>query len=117
MIKFLNWLITLGSSVRIRKADQLSAARVQLSRHLRWAARFATLFLRQDNTYQLVSNQIWFTAEGKPYPFYGSEAASYDKTLAYYQQSAHDICNSVVRLFSAATEIIHTFTISASLSQ
>lgn len=38
MVELLDWLVAPGGSVRVRQADQLSAPRMQLRRHLQWAA-------------------------------------------------------------------------------
>lgn len=38
VIELLDWLVATGGSVRVGQADQLSAPRMQLRRHLQWAA-------------------------------------------------------------------------------
>ena len=38
MVELLYWLVASGGSVRVGQADQLSAPRMQLRRHLQWAA-------------------------------------------------------------------------------
>lgn len=45
MVELLDWLVTPGGSVRVGQADQLSAPRMQLRRHLQWAASVTTLEL------------------------------------------------------------------------
>lgn len=38
VVELLDWLVAPGGSVRVGQADQLSAPRMQLRRHLQWAA-------------------------------------------------------------------------------
>lgn len=38
MVELLDWLVAPGGSVRVGQADKLSAPRMQLRRHLQWAA-------------------------------------------------------------------------------
>lgn len=48
MVELLDRLVSPGSTVRIGEADQLSAPRMQLRRHLQWAASvYDTQTLRQ----------------------------------------------------------------------
>lgn len=48
MVELLDWLVAPGSPVRVGQADQLSAPRMQLRRHLQWAASiYDTRALRQ----------------------------------------------------------------------
>lgn len=49
MVELLDRLVSPGSAVRIGEADQLSAPRMQLRRHLQWAASvYDTPTLRQQ---------------------------------------------------------------------
>lgn len=50
VVELLDWLVTPGGSVRVRQADQLSAPRMQLRRHLQWAASIHDTLVCDSNT-------------------------------------------------------------------
>lgn len=49
VVELLDWLVAPGGSVRVRQADQLSAPRMQLRRHLQWAASIRDTLVCDSN--------------------------------------------------------------------